>query len=117
VGLNPIRELAANTTIIFFIHGFLTLFIVFHDTSISAREDLKERSAKVDRIHIFSLRFTINNLKQGTKSVLEYFIKLRSLWDELNFDRPIPNCTCIHPCRFDSTRVAKNYKTLARILC
>ncbi|AES76158.1 hypothetical protein MTR_6g072160 [Medicago truncatula] len=76
---------------------------VCHDTS---------SSAKFDRIRVFSLRSAINNLKQGIKSALEYFIKVRSLWDELNFDRPIPNCTCIHPCTFDSIHVAKNYRTL-----
>jgi len=73
--------------------------LVFHDSVISAWEDLTERFAKIDRIRIASLRSTINNLKQGSKYVLEYFTEMKTLWDELNSHRPIPNCTCIHPCR------------------
>jgi hypothetical protein len=29
----------------------------------------------------------------------------------LNSHRPIPNCTCVHPCRSDSIRLAKYYRT------
>ncbi|MCI60764.1 hypothetical protein A2U01_0082020, partial [Trifolium medium] len=42
---------------------------------------------------------SINNLKQGTKSVLDYFTELKSLWEELNSHRPLPSCTCVHQCR------------------
>nr|ABD32757.1 Integrase, catalytic region [Medicago truncatula] len=90
--------------------------IVFHDTALSAWDDLKECFSKVDRVRVLSLRSTINNLKQGTKSVLDYFIELCTLWDELNSHRPIPNCTCIHPCRCESIRLAKYYRTEDQIL-
>ena len=90
--------------------------IVFDDTAISAWEDLKERFAKVNRVRISSLRSTINNLKQGTKSVLEYFLELRTLWDELNSHRPIPTCTCVHTCRVDSIRNAKQYRAEDQIM-
>jgi len=85
--------------------------IVFHDTTISAWEDLNEHFAKVDHIYISTLRSAFNNLRQGTKYVLEYFIEMRSLRDELNSHRPIPNCTCVHPCRCDFVHVSKNYRT------
>lgn len=90
--------------------------ILFHDTAISAWEDLKEHFAKVDRVCISSLRSTINNLKQGTKSVLEYFLELRTLWDELNSHRPIPTCNCVHTCRVDSIRIAKQYRVEDQIM-
>lgn len=90
--------------------------IVFHDNVILAWVDLKERFAKVDRVRISSLRSTINNLKQGNKSILEYFIELRTLWDELNCHRPIPNCTCVHPCHCDSIRLAKHYRIKDQII-
>jgi len=90
--------------------------IVFHDTALSAWEDLKEQFSKVDRVRILSLRSTINNLKQGTKFVLDYFIELRTLWDELNSHRPIPNCTCVHPCRCESIRLVMYFRTENQIL-
>jgi hypothetical protein len=58
--------------------------LVFHETAIDAWEDLRERFAKINRIHISTLRNSLNNLKQGTKSVLDYFTEMRMLWEELN---------------------------------
>jgi hypothetical protein len=51
--------------------------IVFCDTTLEVWLDLKERFSKVDRIRIANLRSTINNLKQGSKSVLEYFTEMK----------------------------------------
>jgi len=45
--------------------------IVFHERAIDVWEELKERFSKADFIPIASLRSAINNLKQGSKSVLE----------------------------------------------
>ena len=90
--------------------------LVFHYSAISVWEDVKECFAKIDRIRIASLRSTINNLKQGSKSVLEYFTEMKSLWDELDSHRLIPNCTCIHPCRCESIRLAKQYRIGEQII-
>jgi len=53
--------------------------IVFHDYALDVWEDLKERFSKADRIRISTLRSSINNLKQGGKSVSEYFTEFRTL--------------------------------------
>jgi len=100
-----------HSSIFYFVSESIMQIIVFHDTALSTWEDLKERFAKVDRVRISSSRSTINNLKQGTKTVLEYFIEIIRLWDELNSHRPISNFTCVHPCRFGSIRLAKLYRS------
>ncbi|XP_024634836.1 uncharacterized protein [Medicago truncatula] len=81
--------------------------IVFCDTALEVWLDLKERFFKIDRIRIANMRSSINNLKQGAKSVLDYFTEMKSLWEKLSSHRPIPNCSCIHPCRCVASRVAK----------
>lgn len=81
--------------------------IVFCDTALEVWLDLKERFSKIDRIRIANMRSSINNLKQGAKSVLDYFTEMKSLWEKLSSHRPIPNCSCIHPCRCVASRVAK----------
>ncbi|RHN78291.1 putative retrotransposon gag domain-containing protein [Medicago truncatula] len=81
--------------------------LVFHENAIDVWEELKERFAKVDRIHIASLHYSINNLKQGSKSVLEYFTEMKTLWEELNSHHPMPNCTCPFPCRCEAMRSAR----------
>ncbi|KAK2459095.1 putative mitochondrial protein [Trifolium repens] len=90
--------------------------LVFHETAIDAWEDLRERFAKIDRICISTLRNSLNNLKQGTKSVLDYFTEMRMLWEELNSHRPMPHCTCVHQCRCEAMRAARNYRVEDQII-
>jgi hypothetical protein len=90
--------------------------IVFCDTALEVWLDLKERFSKIDRIRIANLRSSINNLKQGSKSVLEYFTEMKSLWEELSSHRPIPNCFCVHPCRCIASRTAKLHRNEDQIM-
>ena len=90
--------------------------VVFHDTAFDVWQDLKERFSKVDRIRIANLRSSINNLKQGSKSVWEYFTELKALWEELHSHRHLPNCTCPVQCRCDAMRVNKEYRIEDQII-
>src|SRR4051812_34131567 len=47
--------------------------IIFLENALDVWIDLKERFAKTDRVRVSNLRTEINNLKQGNKSVLDYF--------------------------------------------
>jgi len=82
----------------------------FHENAIDAWLDLNELFSKVDRIRSSTLRSKINNLKQGSKSVLDYFIEMKTLWEELNSHRPLPHFTCPHPCRCAAMREARNFR-------
>jgi hypothetical protein len=82
------------------------------NTPIDAWEDLHERFAKADRIRIVSLKSALHNLKQGNRSVLDYYTDMRALWEELNSHRPMPNCTCVHQCRCDAMCAARNYRVV-----
>jgi len=62
--------------------------IVYIDNVSDVWKELKERFSKVDRIHIWKLKSEINNLKQGTSSVNDYYTGLRSS------ARPRPSCVC-----------------------
>ncbi|PNX92373.1 retrovirus-related Pol polyprotein from transposon TNT 1-94, partial [Trifolium pratense] len=90
--------------------------LVFHENAIDAWEDLQERFAKADRIRIVSLRSAIHSLKQGNRSVLDYYTDMRALWEELNSHRPMPNCTCAHQCRCDAMRAARLYRLEDQII-
>jgi hypothetical protein len=52
----------------------------------------------------------MNNLKQGSRSVLEYFTEMKTLWEELNSHRPMPHCTCPYPCRCAAMREARQFR-------
>jgi hypothetical protein len=62
------------------------------------------------------LRSSLNTLKQGTKSVLDYFTEMKALWEELHSHRPLPNCHCPFPCKCDAVRVPKSYRVEDHII-
>jgi len=77
--------------------------------AIDVWEELKDRFSKADRIRFSMLLSTINNLKQGSKYVLDFFSEMKTLWEELNSHRPMPLCTCIHQCRCEAMRSARYF--------
>jgi len=90
--------------------------VVSYDSTLEIWQDLHERFCKVDRIRIANLRSSINSLKQGKKPVIDYFTELKALWEEFSSHRPIPNYVCIHHCRCDATKVAKNHRNEDQIM-
>jgi len=85
-------------------------------TLLEVWQDLQERFSKIYRILIAKLRSSINNLKQGTKSVLDYFTEMKALWEELSSHRHIPSCVGIHTCRCETSRVAKIHRNKDQIM-
>lgn len=84
--------------------------IICHVNTIDVWIDLKERFSKVDRIHLFSLRSSINTLKQDSKIVMDYFMEFKGLWKELNVHRPLAICSCVHQYRCLAMQNIQNYR-------
>jgi len=80
--------------------------IIFHVHAIDVWEELKDRLSKADRSRVSMLRSAINNHKQGSKFVLDYFTELKTLWEELNCH----GNTCIHQCRCEAMRSARYFR-------
>ncbi|XP_019236051.1 PREDICTED: uncharacterized protein LOC109216356 [Nicotiana attenuata] len=57
-------------------------------------EDLKERFDKVNGSRVLFLHREMHYLTQGTKTVADYFSKLRDLWDEFDALMPCLGCPC-----------------------
>jgi hypothetical protein len=90
--------------------------LVFHDNAFEVWEDLKERFSKVDRIRIAQLRTSLHTLKQGNKSVLDYFTEMKALWEELHSHRPLPACHCPYACKCDAVKLPKTYRVEDQII-
>ncbi|XP_071723685.1 uncharacterized protein, partial [Rutidosis leptorrhynchoides] len=56
--------------------------------------DLQGRFSKTDFSIISDVREEIYLLKQGDLNVSDYYTKMRTLWDEFDDLRPIPECEC-----------------------
>ncbi|XP_058762417.1 uncharacterized protein LOC131635789 [Vicia villosa] len=99
-----------------FVNPPIAQTIVFLENALDVWNDLKERFAKTDRVRVSNLRVAINNLKQDSKSVLDYFTELRGLWEELNSHRPIPICTYPQQCRCEAMRSAREFRLEDQII-
>ncbi|KAL2235899.1 UNVERIFIED_CONTAM: Retrovirus-related Pol polyprotein from transposon RE2 [Sesamum indicum] len=60
------------------------------------------------------LQREIASLMQGNKSVVEYFSRLRMIWDELDVLMPVPQCTC--GCTCGAFKTAADQATFTRLI-
>jgi hypothetical protein len=68
--------------------------IIFYDNAADMWKDLHDRFNQSNGPRIFQLQKAVSVLHQGANSVSAYYMQLKSLWDELDSFRPIPECTC-----------------------
>ncbi|XP_061342601.1 uncharacterized protein LOC133288799 [Gastrolobium bilobum] len=60
--------------------------------------DLQERFSQGDVFRISDLMEEAFRLHQGDRSVADYYTHLKTVWDELDNLKPLPNCICVVPC-------------------
>ncbi|XP_014524079.1 uncharacterized protein LOC106780317 [Vigna radiata var. radiata] len=80
-------------------------------------EELKERFSKGDHFKFSDLLQEIHSIKQGERSVNQYFTDLKILWEELEFLRPIPYCSCKIPYSCDLSRISHKYRDMEHVIC
>ncbi|XP_050920116.1 uncharacterized protein LOC127137731 [Lathyrus oleraceus] len=90
--------------------------IVFMENALDVWNDLKERFSQGDLIRIFELQQEIYNLKQETKSVIDFFSNLKILWEELDLYLHLPTCTCRIKCSCEAMRSARSHHQLLQII-
>nr|KYP66986.1 hypothetical protein KK1_013302 [Cajanus cajan] len=84
--------------------------VIYIENAIEVWNDLKERFSQGDLIRIAEQQQELHNLRQGTLNVSEYFTELKSLWEELEHYRPIPQCTCPVTCTCLTMRNSRLYR-------
>lgn len=68
--------------------------IVFEQTVSEVWEELQSRYSAGNAPRVHQLKGDLANCKQGKLNVVEYYTKLKTIWDELANYSKIPNCTC-----------------------
>lgn len=63
-------------------------------TSKEIWEDLEERYGYASMAQIYSLEQQLLEVHQGQNSVSEFFTKIKTVWDGINYANPLPHCTC-----------------------
>jgi hypothetical protein len=72
--------------------------IVYLENAIDVWNELKEHFSHGDHIRISELQVEIYTLKQGNKTVSEFFTALKILWEELESYLSAPVCNCPRKC-------------------
>jgi len=80
-------------------------------------EDLRQRFSKGENFRIFDLLQEVNSIKQGERSITDYYTDLKVLWEELEFLRPVPSCTCNIKCSCHVNKIDTDYRELEYVMC
>ncbi|KAL9225843.1 hypothetical protein vseg_001722 [Gypsophila vaccaria] len=69
--------------------------ISYRDTARELWEDIRQRFSLGNGVKIYQLKSEISECKQRTgESIMDYYGRLKKLWDDVNDFDAIPNCTC-----------------------
>ncbi|KAJ4746686.1 Retroelement pol polyprotein-like [Rhynchospora pubera] len=68
--------------------------VAYFETAKELWDDLKERFSVGNAPRIYQLKSDIAGAKQQGQSVVTYYTRLKSMWDELGSYLRIPACTC-----------------------
>ncbi|XP_061341349.1 uncharacterized protein LOC133287703 [Gastrolobium bilobum] len=63
-------------------------------------DDLKERFTVANIPHIFHLKASLVSIKQNGAPIINYYTKLRSIWDELESSHAFDSCATCDTCSF-----------------
>ncbi|XP_074301335.1 uncharacterized protein LOC141632715 [Silene latifolia] len=56
--------------------------------------DILERYGQLNVLDLYALKKDLNNIAQDTSSLLDYYGKIKNLWENIDTMDPIPQCTC-----------------------
>lgn len=90
---------------------------IYLDNAKKLWDELKERFTKGDYFRISDLIQEIHSIKQGDKSVTEFFTEFKILWDELEMLSPTPECTCVVKCSCDLVKSIQKKQEIEQVVC
>lgn len=78
--------------------------VTFISDSYKLWENLKKRFSVGNKVRVHSLKAQIAACRQDGQSVLEYFGRLSTMWEELAKYKPLLNCSCGAEQKFEEER-------------
>lgn len=103
-----------NNAVLSWINRSLAPHIAQSTVSIdNARElwlDLQNRFTKNNYFKMSNLLQDLHSMKQGDRTLTQYFTDMKILWDELENLRPTPSCSCAVVCTCAMSSAIKKFK-------
>ncbi|XP_074303821.1 uncharacterized protein LOC141638316 [Silene latifolia] len=56
--------------------------------------DILERYGQLNVLDLYALKKDLSNIAQDTSSLLDYYGKIKNLWENIDTMDPVPQCTC-----------------------
>lgn len=101
--------IAANSMIVGWIRASITpavrSTVTFTPDAYKMWNDLKQRFSVGNAVRVHQLKAELAACRQDGASVLDYFGRLTSKWEELLNYKPLPNCSCDA-----SSKIAQDYE-------
>ena len=97
--------------------GKIAQSVVYIEDARELWEDLREPFSKGDLFKISDLLQEIHSMRQGERTLTEFYTDLKILWEELEALRPTPDCECKIKCTCALTKHIQRYKESEYALC
>ncbi|XP_019455164.1 PREDICTED: uncharacterized protein LOC109356294 [Lupinus angustifolius] len=91
--------------------------IVYIDNARDLWLDLKDRFSKGDYSRTSDLLKELHSMRQGDRTISNYFTEMKTLWEDLESLRPIPTCTCIVRCNCGMIKMIKDQRENEYVIC
>ena len=89
---------------------------IYIDNARDLWEDLKERFSNINHFHTSDLLQEINSIRQGERSISEYYTNSIILWEEMDSLRPIPTCIYSSKCTCRLSKIILEYRESERVV-
>lgn len=86
----------------------------------SARDlwlDLEDRFSKGNHFRMSDILQELHSMRQGDRSLSQFFTEIKILWDELEYMRPTPTCSCTVTCTCSLSTFIKKFKDTKFVIC
>lgn len=80
-------------------------------------QDLQRCFTKENHLRMSDLLQQIHSMRRGDHDLSTFFTDMKILWDELEFLRPTPSCSCTIPCTYSLSRSVTTYKEKESVIC
>lgn len=78
--------------------------VTFISDSHKLWKNIKKRFSVGNKVRVHHIKERLANCRQDGQTVLEYFGRLSSMWEELDMYKPIPSCSCGAADKFEKER-------------
>jgi len=91
--------------------------VIYIESARDLWKDLKERFTKGDYFRISDLLQEIHSAKQGERNITQFFTDIKTIWEELEFLRPVPNCVCGKSCDCNISKIFIKQREVEYVIC